>query len=75
MSFKIVEFSQALYVTARSLARIRACSGYSWIAHQINLPSNQKGYDTSETTIGKLSVRRIQIYPDYFCLGIILKLY
>ena len=40
---------------------------------KINLPANQKGYDTFETTVGKLSVRRIQIYPDYFCLGIILK--
>ena len=40
---------------------------------KINLPTNQKGYDTFETTVGKLSARRIQIYPDYFCLGIILK--
>ena len=39
----------------------------------INLPTNQKGYDTFETTAGKLSARRIQIYPDYFCLGIIFK--
>ena len=39
----------------------------------INLPKNQKGYDTFETTVGKLSARRIQIFPDYFCLGIILK--
>ena len=39
----------------------------------INLPENQKNYDNSETTVGKLSMRRIQIYPDYFCLGIILK--
>ena len=40
---------------------------------KINLPANQKGYDNSETTNEKLSARRIQIYPDYFCLGIILK--
>ena len=26
-----------------------------------NLPANRKGYDNSETTVGKLSVRRIQI--------------
>ena len=39
----------------------------------INLPTNQKGYDTFETTVGKLSARRIQIYPGYFCLGIISK--
>ena len=34
---------------------------------------NQKDCDTFETTVGKLSARRIQIYFDYFCLGIILK--
>ena len=48
-------------------------NGYSWIADSsgrtriINLPTNQKGYDTFETTVGKLSARKIQIYPDYFC--------
>ena len=26
-----------------------------------------KGYDNSETTIGKLSARKIQIWLDYFC--------
>ena len=36
-------------------------------------PTNQKGYDTFETTVGKLSTRRTQIFPDYFCLGMILK--
>ena len=30
-------------------------------------------YDTFETTVGKLSTRRIQICPVYFCLGVILK--
>ena len=40
---------------------------------KINLPTNQKGYDNSETTVGKLSARRIQICRIYFCLGIILK--
>ena len=40
---------------------------------KINLPTNQKGYDTFETTVGKISARRIQIFPDYFCLGVILK--
>ena len=40
---------------------------------KINLPTNQKGYDNAKTTAGKLSARRIQIYLDYFCLGIILK--
>ena len=39
----------------------------------INLPTNQKCYDNSKTTVGKLSARRIQIFPDYFCLGIIFK--
>ena len=32
-----------------------------------NLPANQKGYDTFETTVGKLSARRIQICCVYFC--------
>ena len=41
--------------------------------HKINLLTNQKGYGTFETTIGWLSEKRIQIYPDYFCLGNILK--
>ena len=40
---------------------------------KINLPANQKGCDTFETTVGKLSARRIQICFDYFCLGSILK--
>ena len=38
-----------------------------------NLPTNQKGYGNFETTVGKLSPRRIQIFRDYFCLGNILK--
>ena len=40
---------------------------------KIFLSANQKDYDSSETSIGKLSTRRIQIYPDYFWLGNILK--
>ena len=40
---------------------------------KINLPTNQKGYGNFETTVGKLSARRIQIRCDYFCSGIILK--
>ena len=39
----------------------------------INLATNQKGYGTFETTVGKLSARRIRFCPVYFCLGIILK--
>ena len=47
---------------------------FSWRRTRIiNLPANQKDYDTFETTVGKLSAMRIQIYPDYFCLGIIFK--
>ena len=52
---------------------------YSWIERQRlsrqknNLPVTQKGYDTFETTVGKLSARRIQIFRDYFCSGVILK--
>ena len=30
------------------------------------LPTNQKGFDNSETTVEKLSVRRIQIYRVFF---------
>ena len=40
---------------------------------KINLPTNKKGYDNSETVVEKLLARRIQIYPEYLCLGIILK--
>ena len=51
---------------------------YSWIADQRDahkkMPTNQKGYGTFETTVVKLLARRIQVYPDYFCLGIILKI-
>ena len=32
----------------------------------INLPTNQKGCDTFETTVGKLLARRIQIFPVPF---------
>ena len=39
----------------------------------INSRKTRKGYENSETTVEKLSARKIQIYPDYFCLGIILK--
>ena len=35
---------------------------------KIDLPTNQKGYDNSETIVGKLSTRKIQIYP--FCVVI-----
>ena len=31
-----------------------------------NLPANRKGYDTFETSVEKLSVRKIQIYPNIF---------
>ena len=43
------------------------------LTRKINLASNQKGYDNSETTIGILSARRIQIWVVYFCLDNILK--
>ena len=33
---------------------------------KINLQTNQEGYDKSETTVGKFSASRIQIYLDYF---------
>ena len=33
----------------------------------INLPMNQKGYDTFKITVGKLLARRIQIFLIYSC--------
>ena len=48
-----------LQLDCRSSARTR----------KINLLSNQKGYDNSETNVGKLSTRRIQIWLVYFYLG------
>ena len=47
-------------------------SEYSWIGRpiqadkKVNLPMSEKGYDNSETTVGKLSARRIQIFWVYF---------
>ena len=35
-----------------------------------NLPTNQKGYDDSETTLEKLMARRIQIFRVYFSVVI-----
>ena len=37
-----------------------------WTWQKINLPTNQRGYDKSETTDEKLSARRIQIFWIYF---------
>ena len=34
---------------------------------KINLPTNQKGYDDSVTTVEKLSAKRIQIVWYIFC--------
>ena len=34
-----------------------------------NLPTNQKGYDDSETTLEKLMARRIQIFRVYFSVN------
>ena len=43
-------------------------------AHMKNqFASKQKGYDNSETTVGKLSTGQIRFCHVYFCLGIILK--
>ena len=53
---------QCLQLDCRSATRTR----------KINLPANHKGYDTFETTVGKLSAGRIQICRVHFCLGIIL---
>ena len=38
--------------------------------HKIDLPVNRKGDDTFETTVGKLSARRIQIWLVYFSVTI-----
>ena len=35
---------------------------------KINSPTNQKGYDNSETTVGKLSARKIQIFQVHYCV-------
>ena len=56
------------------LANVLQLDCFSWRrTRMINLPMNQNGYDTFETTVGKLSARRIQIYPVHFCLGNCLK--
>ena len=34
---------------------------------KVNLPTNHKGYDNSETTVGKLSAKRIQIFRVQKC--------
>ena len=34
---------------------------------KIDSRTNREGYDGSETTVGKLSAMRIQIYRVYFC--------
>ena len=46
---------------------------YSWIERQLhmnqqknNFPANQRDYDNSETTVEKLSARRVQIFWIYF---------
>ena len=67
---KMEEFSAKFNRPWKELQLDCQCFGRTRI---INLPTNQKGYDTFETTVGKLSARRIQIFPGYFCLGIILK--
>ena len=36
------------------------------VCQEINLPTNQKGYDTFETTVGKLSARRIRFFSGPF---------
>ena len=39
-----------------------------WKIHSKKKKRNRKGYDNSETTDGKLSARRIQIFCVYFCV-------
>ena len=38
------------------------------MTQKINFPTNRKGYDKSETTVGKLSSSRIWFCRVYFCL-------
>ena len=51
----------------------RRCSGTAGLqisythTKYINLPMNQKSYNNSKTTVGKLSTRRVQICRIYFC--------
>ena len=40
---------------------------------KINFPANQKGYDNSKTTVGRLSAKRIQIFRVQFCLDVVWK--
>ena len=63
-------FSRRLH-TSENVIQLDCRSGIS--TRIINLPTNQKGYDTFKTIVGKLLARRIQIFPVHFCLGIILK--
>ena len=55
---QILRTNKYIQLDCRSVRRTR----------KINLPMNQKGYDNSETTVGKPSTRRIQIYLVYFCV-------
>ena len=35
---------------------------------KMQFPKKRKGYDNSETTVGKLLTRRTQIFRVYFCV-------
>ena len=51
------------------VAKDSSLNYYSWIADQhtkIDLPTNQRDYDNSETTVGKLLVTKIQICRSIF---------
>ena len=50
-----------------SIKRLRATAGFVVVCNctKNNLPANREGYEGSETTVGKLSKRRICIYLQF----------
>ncbi len=57
-------YPRNVHASSRKLLQL----DWLWITNtrKINFPRNRKGYDNSETTIGNLSARRIQICRVYF---------
>ena len=46
---------------------IANCANSEVYPQKINLPTDQRGCDNSETTVGELSAKRILIFLVYFC--------
>ena len=60
-------WSERVLKRSRVRAQLQLDLDLQYNRQKINLPTNQKGCDNSETTVEKLSARRIQIYLVYFC--------